>query len=358
MANSHKPNEPSSPKKTGGLAKSSFTAAFVIFVVRLLGNIATATLFGFIAALRFLFRSRTEPVVSARSPYTASFKAAAPMAPVVPPVAAADTNGRFADTVFAGPAFKEPYAIAQRVHVVNLELSANVVVGRVFMYLYDKDEPHVRRVLRCDSNALREIFGQARFYMKDVPWDPKQGDKGLDLIKQAAADEVVDLVKQRLNARKKAFTAKPEQANAPAAEAPKSTVPAEPAAQPKISAVQLLDIKPQPKQPMPVIAPPVQRVDRPTKGDVVKGVVAQLGMTDRRDGQRTYQSFCVKLDVGGIHIPFFGVELEREMLEHNVNAGDTVSITFMGWQEIQGREGQPSYSKKLYKVQMIEKAKP
>lgn len=285
--------------------------------------------------------------------FTKSKPASAMPSPVRMPVVpdrhqGAHAAAPFPDTVFVGEPLEERFQIASRVHVVNLEIEPKVVVGRVFLYLYDRGTPYVRRLLRVDSPELRSIIGRDRYYMDDVPWDPKLGEPGLQVIKANAAADVERIVKERMVKRKK-----PSKAEAKP-EAVSDKAPAPPAvikfsAQP--SAIEQAVQKP--------VAPVdlQSKVDRPMRGVPQVGVIAQMGRSQRPDGKGgSYNAFCVKLERDGIHYPFYGVELERELIEQQAKAGDQVSITYMGRQPMEKRDGEAERWKNLYSVKVLQKA--
>ena len=89
-------------------------------------------------------------------------------------------------------------------------------------------------------------------------------------------------------------------------------------------------------------------VNREAKGVSTKGVVVEMGRTHRPSQNGGFISFCLKIDVNGVHIPFYGVELERECAERGVKAGMRVEVIQMGKQAIE--EGR---HKNLFKINVL-----
>lgn len=60
----------------------------------------------------------------------------------------------------------------------------------------------------------------------------------------------------------------------------------------------------------------------------------------------------MKLDVDGAHMPFYGVEIERELIERKVRLGDRIEVVFMGRSQISQAGEKPRF-KNLYKVNVL-----
>lgn len=89
-------------------------------------------------------------------------------------------------------------------------------------------------------------------------------------------------------------------------------------------------------------------VEREAKGQKQAGVVVEMGTVRRPSATGGFNSFCLKLDVDGRHIPYYGVELERECAERGVKAGQVVEVTNMGKQALPGGK-----QKNLFKIQIL-----
>ena len=94
----------------------------------------------------------------------------------------------------------------------------------------------------------------------------------------------------------------------------------------------------------------VRSIQSPLAGESRVGVIAEMGKTPRQGQSGGYMAFCVQLEVNGVHYPYYGVELEREVLTRQAAVGDQVRITFMDRIDIgQGR------TKNLHKVEVLRK---
>lgn len=267
---------------------------------------------------------------------------------VAAPKPQAPSGTALAGTVISAPQ-KDDFVAASRVRIANLTPGGNVNVARIWFYLYE-DQKIIKRVFRPDDHQLRKLMGCDRYYMTNVPWDPKTGEAGIDSIIKSSTEDVVRLVNDRhaLRAGKPKGGARKEQAAAPV----KFTVakPEQEVAKPAPIPVKAEAPKVEAK---PVPAVVKESVARPVEGQEYIGTVAEMGSVPRSGGRNgTYNAFCLKLEKGGVHSTFYGVELEREILEHAVKAGDKVSVVYMGRQELPQQNGASSW-KNLYKVKVI-----
>jgi hypothetical protein len=263
----------------------------------------------------------------------------------------------FADTVPIPPKEAE-YRVASRIHIAEL-MQSDVRVARIWFYTYEQ-AGKIRRVLKIDDRQVRKILGTDRYYMKDVDWDPKTGDLGMEKIKQAAHAEVMSLLMARL---KRSGGSKVDAVGSMhIAKAPAPVV--QPVAKPPVSLV----LSDQAQQGTNKIAEPlkVSQVQatqspaaeiagkpeaRPVKGDKFVGVIAEMGRVTRPgQGGTEYSAYCLKLDQDGKHTTHYGVEIERELLERNCSHGDTVALTYMGRQKIEG-----TMFKNLYRIDVLKR---
>lgn len=248
---------------------------------------------------------------------------------------------------------------ASRVVIVPLEAAKNVSVGRVWLYLYPEKQI-IRRVFRVEDPQVRAILRMRKssYYMTDVKWDPADGDHAIERIRQQAADDVVRLVTSASNERdtkdsrgsvSRTRKVTPAISIAPPAPAEKEVV--------KAAVAEALPPKAPEPEPQATVAPRVSATPvpapvptHPVAGEAREGVIVEMGKTPRQGNGGTYEAFCVKLEVNGVHIPYYGVELEREVFERQAKPGDRVRITLMDRMAIgQGR------TKNLFKVEMLRK---
>lgn len=260
----------------------------------------------------------------------------------------------FADTVIQPQ--KCDYPTASRIHIVNLEVAPGVQIGRVWFYLYPETQI-VRRVFRVEDQQLQDILGDARtkrsrYYMTDVKWDPSCGDTAIKQVEVDTVKEIKELVYERAARRSGSRIAKTAKAVSSEIQVASERQP-RPVEVPKL-AVQV------PAQAAPVqkpVEPIRQVVQRRAAGESYEGVIAEMGRVPRpsSDGG-TYLSYCLKLDVNGIHKTFYGVELERELLERQAQAGDGIKLVSMGRQNLnEGDDSKRPIWKNLYKVEILKK---
>lgn len=316
----------------------------------------------------------------------------------------------FAPTVFS-MAQRAEYPVSDRVQIVTLEVAPNAPVGRIWIYLFP-DEKLAKPVLMVDDSQVRVIVGVKRYYVAPVAWDPSAGEAGIDLLKHQLAAQMQDMINKKwiqyhkLKAQGKnphqelklqaarAVKLKPvaedkqepsDRALAKVKAAPADAPVAAPAPQPvaqapapvappaaPAAAVPAPVPAPEPA-PAPAPAPKAQarvperpaestkpasggHVGRMVQGQSWTGYVAEMGMVERPGtGGSTYETFCLKIDVNRTHLPFYGVELQRELIERRARPGDKVQLVFMGTAPVLRGEGQRPMWKNLYKITVLEK---
>jgi hypothetical protein len=300
----------------------------------------------------------------------------------------------FSPTVFS-MAQKADYPVSDRVQIVTLEIAPNAPIGRIWIYLFP-DEKQAKPVFMVDDSQVRVVVGVKRYYVAPVAWDPVDGEEGIDKLKHQLAAQMQDMVNKKwtqyhkLKAQGKvphqelklqaarAVKLKPaaepkeqpaERASAKqhAAMATPAPVPAvAPVAAPVVQATAPVAPPPAPAAAAPAPAParPVElakpgpngHVGRMVQGQSWTGYVAEMGMVDRPGtGGTTYETFCLKIDVNRTHLPFYGVELQRELMERRARPGDKVELVFMGTAPVLRGEGQKPMWKNLYKITVLEK---
>lgn len=228
------------------------------------------------------------------------------------------------------------YTIASPVKVIapsdfittmKIMAAKDVELGTMILYLY-KQEGVVKRVFKIRDSQVKELLGakKPRYYLSSIKWD--QADTSLTAAKRKTCEDLERLL--TLSSVK----SKPVKVR----EAPAESLMQGPTAH-KVTSVEKEVTSPELRD----------AIQRHAKGDEQVGVVAEMGMVERSSGDRTFKSFCLKIDCNGTIKPSYGVELEREVRERNVKAGDTVKLVFMG------TEPTPKGFKKLYRVEVLKK---
>ncbi len=255
---------------------------------------------------------------------------------------------------------------SSRVITVTIEGAKGVPVGRIWLYLY-RSERKVRRVFRIEDEQIRAILGtKSRYYMPDVPWKVEGGDAELSRIRHQSASDVERLIvlthNERMSKRPGGRTRCEFQGQMKIAPEAPVTVKAPPAAVAQPAAPEPAPVA-QPAAQDATVVPvklvqaaetpeaPVKSVSRPVAGRSYTGVISEMGPTTRQGANGPYQAFCVKLESNGVHMPLYGVELEREIIERKAVPGDTVKIVLMQRQPIEGS----TKWKNLYKVEILQK---
>ncbi|QXW20153.1 hypothetical protein KXJ72_17780 (plasmid) [Comamonas aquatica] len=235
-------------------------------------------------------------------------------------------------------------AIADLIHVVSVDVKG-VCVGKLHLRFYREQKKVKRNFVAFDSQVKKMIRGKRdRFSLAMIDWLGDATDAAIRKIANEACSEV-----ERILAVKPTFTKRAERSDAVSAvirSVPSKTKPEWPVA---------FEVAPE-RTPSAVAAgnerKPVLKssVDRMPVGVTEKGVVVEIGKTVRPGQNGSYESFCLKLDVSGKHIPYYGVELERECAERNVVAGQYVEIVSMGKQQLPGNR-----HKNLYRINILRK---
>jgi len=218
-------------------------------------------------------------------------------------------------------------AAADFITTMKIMAAKDVELGTMILYLY-KQEGIVKRVFKIRDSQVKDLLGakKPRYYLTSVAWD--KADTNLSAAKRKTCE---DLERLLTISSVKSKPAKVQVARAESLiQAPKPV---------KLTAVEK-------EVPFTELRDAVQRH---AKGDEQVGVVAEMGMVDRSHGDRSYKSFCLKIDCNGTIKPSYGVELEREARERNVKAGDTVKLVFMG------TEPTPRGYKKLYRIEVLKR---
>ena len=265
---------------------------------------------------------------------------------------------------------------SSRVITVTIEGAKGVPVGRIWLYLY-RSERKVRRVFRIEDEQIRAILGtKSRYYMTDLQWKVDGGDAELSRIRHQSASDVERLIvvthNERMSKKPGGRTRSEFQGQmkiAPEAHVTKNAHPAPaqaPVAQPTAPAPTPEPAPApvsQPNAPDATVVPamlvhaaeppatPVKSVARPVAGRSYTGVISEMGQTTRQGQEGSYKAFCVKLESDGVHMPLYGVELEREIIERKAVPGDLVKIVLMHRQPIEGS----TKWKNLYKVEILSK---
>jgi len=243
---------------------------------------------------------------------------------------------------------------SDRVRVIPIQTQDKTPIGRMWLYLYPEKKV-ARRVFKVDAPEIRRLLNTKTYYMTDLPYTPDGGESEMEALDAKAAAEVgrlINLAADSKQVQKKAKLPKPKAATTAA---PAQSAPA--AAPPVVVQKSELSAQAQPVN-VPVNVPvkgdasrnsASSSVPRPVTGERYEGIVAEMGMVPRSG----YDIFCLKLDIGGkgTHMPLYGVELEREVMERQVVAGDQVIVIFMGRQDLGHGK-----SKNLFKVEKVSKA--
>lgn len=213
---------------------------------------------------------------------------------------------------------------------MKIMATKDVELGTMILYLY-KQEGVVKRVFKIRDSQVKGLLGakKPRYYMTNLTWD--KDDTSLTAAKRKTCEDL-----ERLLTLSSVKSTPVKVRVAPAeslTQEPKTNKEASVASVAKeLPSTELRDA-----------------VQRHAKGDEQVGVVAEMGMVERSSGERTFKSFCLKIDCNGTIKPSYGVELEREARERNVKAGDTVKLVFMG------TEPTPKGYKKLYRIEVLKK---
>lgn len=209
----------------------------------------------------------------------------------------------------------------------------DVKIGTMIYYVYEGSgivkrvfkirEAQVKAILKCKKNS---------YYLTDLEWCPTDSD--LTKVKSVTNEHLELLLTKGAAPKPKSTTQHEVQGNTP-----------------KPLAVQKFQqsVNEQQTKPQPVRQPLRDAVNRKAQGDETVGVVASFGMTPRTKGTETFESFELAIDTNGQIARFYGVDLEREVRERGVKAGDTIKLISMGKQWLA-----QSY-KNLYAIEVLKK---
>lgn len=287
------------------------------------------------------------------------------------------TERDFPPTVVMNAPGKGDFIVSDRIKVVPVMAASDVQLGRITFYLYP-NTGKVRRVFRVDMEYIQKLLGTERYFMTDVPWNVVAGESDLERISTDSAREIVDLIDRRLSQFNAAKNRASRKAQAAAIGFPANAAnPIRPTSQESAaSGVQATPTGLKSEQPQacnnaaqfeqpqtnPHVAkggPVEQKVDqvanaveRPTVGQRYVGFVVEAGPVDRNGIDGRYRTFCLKLEVNGTHVPFYGVEIERELMERNVRVGYRIEVVFMG-RTLVSPPGEKERFKNLYKVKVL-----
>lgn len=218
-------------------------------------------------------------------------------------------------------------AASDFITTMKIMAAKDVELGTMILYLY-KQEGVVKRVFKIRDSQVKDLLGakKPRYYLTSLTWD--KADTNLAAAKRKTCE---DLERLLTVSSVKSKPAKVQEAPAEKLTKAPSTF--------KVTSVDK-------EVPFTELRDAVQRQ---AKGDEQVGVVAEMGVVERSSGDRTFKSFCLKVDCNGTIKPSYGVELEREARERNVKAGDTVKLVFMG------TEPTPKGYKKLYRIEVLKR---
>lgn len=234
----------------------------------------------------------------------------------------------------------KPIQASDYISTMKIMADKQVELGTMVLYLYKK-EKRVKRVFKIAELQVKDLLRckKMRYYLTDLVWSPQDTD--LEKAKAQTCEDLERLFALSAGANTKAKKAKHEADQKPfgslksKAVEPNSLPMAKTEATKKVTTTESTVLQ--------------GAVKRPAAGKAEVGVVVEMGPVIRNGGSSgTYTSFCLKLDVDGVHKPFYGVELEREVRERQVNAGDTVRLICMG-QETTIKGGH----KNLYRIEVI-----
>lgn len=236
-------------------------------------------------------------------------------------------------------------AIADLIHVVSVEVKG-VCVGKLHLRFYRELRKVKRNFIAFDTQVKKLIGGKRdRFALQMADW---MGD-ATDVVIQSIASEACREV-ERLLAVRPTVTKRSERS-----ESVRAVVRSVPT-KAKTEKAVVFETTPS-SRPVAKAAPGAGQesvkkttLNRTPKGAVHRGVVTEMGVTTRAGQNGDYETFCLKLDVDGQHIPFYGVELQRESNERGVEVGQLVEVISQGKQALPGNR-----FKHLYHINIIRK---
>jgi hypothetical protein len=229
-----------------------------------------------------------------------------------------------------------PPDVSERVHLAEVVGPGGLVYGVMWLYLYP-ERRIAKRVFKVTDRWLAKSLKTDRYFMEQVPFDPKVGS--MPVMKQMHK-EVGKLLDQRATFLRDKRPVVP----AVAAPAPVVAAPA-PARQPPRPAAAPVATP---------VAAPVAKAPRDFRrnvvGEVYEGVVTVAGMTTKNGGANgSYKTFCLTLNDGQREVPLYGTELERQVHDLKIECGERVKVVFMG-KTPTDVPGKGTVSKNLYQV--------
>lgn len=228
------------------------------------------------------------------------------------------------------------FAVADMIRVVSVQVK-DVHIGKLHLRFY-KDHGKVKRNFVADCSQVRKLLGRKRerLALHSVDWI---GDTSEEDIRRLANDAVKEI--ENMCLKSPTVTIQSTQVGGKVA----PVVLQVPGASKVERPVTLSNSQAVAQSPA---APQQGAVSREAVGESHIGVVVELGKTWRGNTNGGYPSFCLKLDIGGKHVPFYGVELERECAERGVRAGQTVEVIDMGKQQLSGNR-----HRNLYRINIL-----
>ncbi|MEQ6436315.1 hypothetical protein V8Z74_14975 [Comamonas sp. w2-DMI] len=235
------------------------------------------------------------------------------------------------------------FAIADAIRVVPVQVK-DVHIGKLHLKFY-KELGKVKRNFVADDSQVRKLLGikRERLALPIVDWIGDTSEEDIRKLAQEAVKEIENLCIKSPSVGKQ--STKVDAKVAPVVVQVPSTPKAEkPVVFSKPSSSENVAEQPEP-------GPQQGSVNRAAVGMCHKGVVVEFGTIWRGgfgDTKARFKTFCLKLDIGGTHVPFYGVELERECSERGVQPGQTVEVIDMGRQHLPDNR-----HKNLYRINIL-----
>lgn len=209
----------------------------------------------------------------------------------------------------------------------------DVMLGTMIYYVYEKSGI-VKRVFKIREGQVKAILKckKSSYYLTDLAWCSSDDD--LAKVKKTTNEQLELLLTTSAAPKPKSATSNVVQINTQKQANPKSMQ------QPHNT---------QPAKPQNVRQPLRDAVKRKVEGEETVGVIASFGMATRTKGDEVFDSFELAIDTQGQILRFYGVDLEREVRDRQVKAGDTIKLISMGKQWIaQGY-------KNLFAIELLKK---
>ena len=233
-------------------------------------------------------------------------------------------------------------AVADFIRNVEV-MTGGVFIGKLHLRFYSELKKVKRNFVTHDPQ-VRKLLGLKRERMS-LPMVNWLGDTSEEVVRMIAKDAIHEV--ELLCTEQPTRAVKGRAAQSHASMVAKTVPNVHKAEKPVV--FQSMQ-SPEASSATPAAVSAVQResVNREAKGVRTVGVVAEMGRTHRPSQNGGFTSFCLKIDANGVHIPLYGVELERECAERGVKAGMRVEVIQMGKQAIgDGRH------KNLFKINIL-----